>query len=147
MKLTSPEFKNETAIPSKYTCDGENINPPLEISDVPKNAKCLVLRCDDPDASAGVWLHWIVWNIDPRTKNIAESSVPKGGVQGVTSFGSNHYGGPCPPSGEHRYLFKIYAMKEKLDLTTDSTLTEVEKAMEDKILAEADLMCLYNRGE
>jgi len=145
MKISSSAFKQNEKIPSKYTCDGENVNPPLSIQEVPAKAKCLVLICDDSDAPMGTWIHWVVWNIDPRLKDIKENSVPRGGVEGVTSFGNKKYGGPCPPSGEHRYFFKIYALKEKLDLSPDATMPEIEKEMEERILDQAKLMGVYER--
>src|SRR3989344_3924638 len=99
MKILSPAFEANQMIPPKYTCDGENINPPLQIADVPANTKSLILISDDPDASMGTWVHWTVWNIPPETKEIGENSAPIGAVEGMTSFGDKGYGGPCPPSG------------------------------------------------
>lgn len=145
MKLTSPVFADNQTIPAKYTCDGENINPPLEISDVPENAKSLVLIMDDPDAPAGIWMHWIMWNLDPATKIIAENSVPAGAVEGLTSFGQPGYGGPCPPSGVHRYFFKMYALDTMLDLPSATDKAGLEKAMQGHILVKAQLIGLYSR--
>ena len=142
LKITSPAFENNTFIPKKYTCDGDNINPPLRIEALPDEAKSIVLIIDDPDAPIGTWNHWIVWNIPPM-EEIAENSVP--GVEGMNDFQRHSYGGPCPPSGTHRYLFKVYALKEKLNLDTSSQKSHVEKAMEGKIVAKGELIGLYSR--
>lgn len=145
MKITSPAFKNNEFIPPQYTCDGQDVNPPLAISEVPENAQSLVLIMDDPDAPAGTWVHWTVWNIDPKTTEIAENSVPPGAIEGMTDFGRSGYGGPCPPSGSHRYFFKLYALDIKLELSPEAKKEEVEKAMENHILAKAELIGLYQR--
>ena len=146
MKLISPAFENETAIPSKFTCDGEDINPELQISDVPETAKSLVLIMDDPDATGGrTWDHWVVWNIDPKTTLITENSPPAGGTQGTTSFGSQKYGGPCPPRGSrpHRYMFKLYALDIILDLSTSSHKIDIEHSIKGHVVAETNLMGLF----
>lgn len=145
MKITSSAFANNQMIPSKYTCDGGNVNPSLEISDVPKSAKSLALIMDDPDAPAGIWVHWTLWNIDPKTSEIAEHSVPPGAAQGVTSFGKPGYGGPCPPSGTHRYFFKLYALDLRLDLSEAASKAELEGAMREHILEQSELTGLYSR--
>jgi len=146
MKITSPVFKNNAQIPSKYTCDGENINPPLEISEVPEGAKSLVLIVDDPDATRGfTWLHWTLWNIKPDTKEISENSIPQGAIEGKTDFGKSGWGGPCPPSGSHRYFFKLFALNAVLDLSDSASLDEIQKAMEGHILEKAELIGLYSR--
>lgn len=142
IKITSPAFKNNAPIPKKYTCDGDDINPPLKLEGLPDEAKSIVLIVDDPDAPMGTWDHWIVWNIPPMGE-IAENVVP--GIEGMNDFQRQSYGGPCPPSGTHRYFFKVYALKEKLDLDTNSRKSNVEKAMEGKILAKGELIGLYNR--
>lgn len=144
MKITSSAFDHEGDIPSKYTCDGANINPALAISEVPAQAKSLVLISDDPDAPAGTWVHWTVWNIDPGTTEIAENSAP-GGVEGVTNFGKPGYGGPCPPSGTHRYYFKLYALDTTLDLPASTDAKGLEAAMQGHVLAETVLMGRYSR--
>ena len=110
-------FENNTKIQEKYTCKGENINPPVSISGIPSNAKTLALIVDDPDAPAGTWDHWIVFNI-PIINKIDEDSIP--GIEGLNSFRRNNYGGPCPPSGTHRYYFKIYALNTLLKLSGNS---------------------------
>ena len=145
MKLSSPVFENNQSIPAKYTCDGEDINPPLQISEVPEGTKSLVLFVDDPDAPMGTWDHWIVWNINPSVSFIEENSVPEGGVQGMNDFGKQPYGGPCPPSGTHRYFFKFYALDNELELDSSSKKEALERAMEGHILDKAELIGLYKR--
>ena len=145
MEIQSAVFKNNKLIPSKYTCDGENVNPPLLLSDVPENAKSLVLIVDDPDASSGAFVHWIVWNIDPGIKEIKENNCPQNAVEGRTDFGRSGYGGPCPPSGTHRYFFKLFALNTTLDIDTSAGGAEVEREIENSILAKAQLVGLYRR--
>jgi len=145
MKIESSAFRQNEAIPSKYTCDGENVNPPLKFSRVPEDAKSLVLIVDDPDAPSGTWVHWTVWNIAPRTEGIGENDVPQGAVEGLTDFGKPGYGGPCPPSGTHRYFFKVFALDITLDLDSSAKIEELEKAMEGHILAKDELIGLYQR--
>jgi hypothetical protein len=145
MKLTSPVFENNGAIPQKYTCDGENINPPLKISEVPEGAKSLALIVDDPDAPMGTWVHWLVWNIDPSASSIDENSVPAGTTEGMNSSKTNSYIGPCPPSGIHHYHFKLYALDKMIDLNNSSTKENLEKAMEGHILDWVELFGLYQR--
>lgn len=147
MKITSSSFAHNQNIPPKYTCDGENINPPLLFSDIPADAKSLVLISDDPDAPMGTWVHWILWNIDPKTTEIAEKSVPAGAMEGTTSFGETGYGGPCPPSGVHRYFFKLYALDTKLDLPISAKKEDLEKAIQQHILASAEMIGLYTRSK
>ncbi len=107
MKLTSPTFTNNSNLPTKYTCDGQGINPPLVISGVPANAQSLALISDDPDAPIGTFVHWLVWNIDSKITEIKENSIPQGASLGKTSAGTTGYVAPCPPSGTHRYFFKV----------------------------------------
>lgn len=146
MKITSPAFEHNQEVPSKYTCDGENVNPPLQFSDVPSEAKSLVLIVDDPDAPSRVWVHWIVFNIDPKTLEIRENSIPQGAVSGVTDFGKPGWGGPCPPNGTHRYFFKLYALDTQLSLDATADKKSVEHAMENHIITQAELIGLYKRG-
>jgi hypothetical protein len=136
-------FSNNQRIPKRYTCDGENVSPPLTINGVPEGTKSLVLICDDPDAPMGTWDHWVVWDIQV-TQNVKENSVP--GTQGINSWGKKSYGGPCPPSGTHRYFFKIYALDTRLGLKPDSRKSDVEKAMKGHVLAQGELVGLYSRG-
>ena len=146
MNIQSPAFQHNQSIPSKYTCDGENVNPGLTISGMPEGTKSLVLIMDDPDAPRGTWVHWTVWNISPAITEIAENSMPEGTMEGKTSFEKPGYGGPCPPSGTHRYIFKLYALDTLLGLTSDSQKEEVIEAMEGHILEEADpLIGVYSR--
>ena len=150
MKITSPLFEHNEAIPSKYTCDlsrqvGGNVNPPLKIEGVPEGAKSIVLIMDDPDATRGLWVHWVLWNLSPDTKEIPENSVPAGAVEGTTSFGKPGYGGPCPPSGTHRYFFKLYALNGKLELPPSAGKAELEEAMAGQVLDQVELIGLYSR--
>ena len=144
MKITSPAFENNGNIPSKYTCDGKNVSPPLIFSEISENAKSLVLISDDPDAPVGTWDHWIVFNIPPSTKEITKGTEPKG-TAGKNSWGRTGYGGPCPPSGTHRYFFKLYALDTTLDLPAGSTKKQIEEAMQNNILVKAELIGLYKR--
>jgi len=145
MKITSPAFENEASIPAKYTCQGENVNPELNIGEIPDGTRSLILIVDDPDAPMGTWVHWLVWNIDVISK-IAENSVPKGGIQGLNDFKKNEYGGPCPPEGEeHRYFFKIYALDTELNLDESTKKKDVEEAMEGHILDKAELVGMFKK--
>src|SRR3989338_6389030 len=144
MKLISPAFKHNGAIPSEYTCDGEDISPELNIENVPENAKSLALIMDDPDAPAGTWVHWVVWNIPANTKVIPKGTSPKG-VKGKTNFGRLGYGGPCPPSGTHRYFFKLYALDTILNLKEGSSKKDLENAMQGHIIEKTELMGTYKR--
>lgn len=139
--VASPAFENSTRIPEKYTCDGDDVNPPLNIGGLPKGTKSLVLIVDDPDAPMGTWDHWVVWNIPP-TEKIEENSVP--GTEGLNDFRRHSYGGPCPPSGTHRYFFKVYALDIMLDLDPGSRKGDVERAMEGHILAIGEIIGLYS---
>jgi Raf kinase inhibitor-like YbhB/YbcL family protein len=143
--VTSPSFDHNGRIPSRFTCDDADVNPALRIGDVPGDAKSLVLIMDDPDAPGGTWDHWIVWNIDPSA-TFEENNVPGGAVQGKNSWGKNDYGGPCPPSGTHRYFFKVYALDTLLDLSSRSDKKAVEKAMKGHVLAQGELIGLYSRN-
>lgn len=145
MKITSPAFTHNTQIPAKYTCDGENINPPLEFSGIPQNTKSLVLIVDDPDAPAGIWDHWVIYNILPTVTIVFENSIPQGCIQGLNSSGKASYEGPCPPGGKHRYFFKLYALNVVLELKGDIYKKDVEQAMRSNILEEAQLIGLYSR--
>jgi Raf kinase inhibitor-like YbhB/YbcL family protein len=149
MHLTSSAFRDHDRIPRRYTCDGDDINPPLHLFGVPKNARSLTLIVDDPDVPPSVredcnWDHWIVWNIPPETERIEEGRLPRG-VVGRNSWGRNAYGGPAPPDREHRYFFKLYALDKTLDLPTTSGKKEVERAMQGHILKQAQLVGRYER--
>lgn len=147
MKITSPAFENNQMIPVQYTCDAADVNPALEISDVPKGTKSLALIADDPDAPMGTWVHWVAWNIPPDTKEIKENETLSGATEGMTDFKKPGYGGPCPPKGHgvHRYFFKLYALDTKLDLPAEADKQAIEKAMEGHVLAEAQIIGLYRR--
>jgi len=145
MNITSSAFLSGEMIPGKYTCQGENVNPSLELEGIPENAKSLVLIVDDPDAPAGTWTHWTLWNIPISISEISENSVPVGSVEGVTSFGKAGYGGPCPPSGVHRYFFKLYALDDVLDLAQETSVDELAKAMDGHVLDRAELIGLYEK--
>lgn len=146
MTLESSAFFNNQQIPSRYTCDGEDISPPLTIAEPPPGTESLVLVVDDPDAPGDTWTHWIAWDIDPMVSEVQEDSTPEGATVGTTSFGNTEYGGPCPPSGTHRYFFKLYALDTILGLSSDSKKDEVISAIEGHILAEAEpLIGLYSR--
>lgn len=142
LKISSQTFENNGVIPVKYTCDGDDVNPPLNIEGVPEKVESLVLIVDDPDAPMGTWIHWVVWNVPP-TARIEEKSVP--GVEGINSFKRHSYGGPCPPFGTHRYFFKVYALDTKLDLSTNSSKKDVERAIEGHVLAKGEIIGLYSR--
>jgi len=146
MKIESSAFENREEIPQRYGYKKDNINPAILIKDVPAEAKSLVLIMDDPDAMGAVgkiWIHWIIWNIDPSTDEIPENSIPSNSIQGKTDFGEIGYGGPAPPDKEHGYIFKLYALDNKLDLKEGSTKSEVETAMKDHIITESKLEGRY----
>ena len=142
MKIKSI-FSDGEKIPVKYTADEEDINPSLEISGIPEGAKTLALIVDDPDAPMGTWVHWLVWNIPASKSKIEENSIP--GTQGTNDFRKQGYGGPSPPSGTHRYFFKLYALDTELNLPEGSKKAELEKAMQGHILATAQLIGKYSR--
>ncbi|MBU6431499.1 MAG: YbhB/YbcL family Raf kinase inhibitor-like protein [Patescibacteria group bacterium] len=147
MKLASPAFENNKYIPSKYTCDGANVSPPLSISDAPKKTKSFVLIVNDPDAvKEGGWLHWTVLNIPPNTEGIGEGSAPDGSAQGRTDFKNIGYGGPCPSNGAHHYEFMLYALDAILNLDAAAGKKDIEKAMDGHILAQDLLVGLYKRN-
>lgn len=145
LSISSSAFAANDFFPKKYTCDGEDVNPPLEITGVPTNARSLALIVDDPDAPGGTWTHWTAWNISPETHEIPERSIPSGAVEGMTSFGKPGYGGPCPPSGAHRYFFKLFALDTMLDLPAGATRRELEQAMRGYAIEQAELMGKYQR--
>ncbi len=147
MKLTSSAFQHQQKIPRKYTCDGENINPPLVFVDVPQATRSLVLIVDDPDAPRGTWVHWVVYNIHPAVREVKEQSVPRDGIEGMTSSGKPGYAGPCPPSGTHRYVFKLYALDAMLVFDRPQRVDKkmVEERMKDHILEQAELVGVYSR--
>ena len=146
LKVTSSAFANGGKIPKKYTCDDAELSPPLRIENLPKGAKTVALIVDDPDAPGRTWTHWLVWNIDPKTADIRENSIPQNGVQGTNDFGKVKYGGPCPPSGTHHYYFRVYALDGPVSLAASATKEALEKAMTGHIVAKGSLMGTYSRG-
>lgn len=142
MNLKSPAFENNKFIPSKYTCEGDDINPPITIENIPQGTKSLALIMDDPDAPMGTWVHWVVFDI-PVLDSIEEDSIP--GKQGITNSGKRDYHGPCPPSGVHRYFFKIYALDAALNLKEGISKQVLEKAMQGHILDKAEIIGLYQK--
>jgi Raf kinase inhibitor-like protein, YbhB/YbcL family len=144
ISVTTPAFQAGGDVAAKFTCNGANVNPELRINGVPSEAKSLVLIVDDPDAPRGLFTHWIVWNIDPKATDIGENSAPAGGIQGTNDFGKRNYGGPCPPSGTHRYFFKVYALDTKLDLKPSARRAELDAAMRGHTLAQGELMARYS---
>lgn len=146
MKIESSAFGNNSGIPVKFTCDGQGINPELKFSSVPKEAKSLALIVDDPDAPvSGGFVHWVVFNINPATKEIAENSSPAGAIEGTNGADHTGFVGPCPPTGTHRYFFKLYALDSALDLDSTAKRENVEQAMESHIIEQAELIGLYKR--
>lgn len=142
LRVRSVAFSHGGHIPPKYTCEGENVNPPLEVSDLPENTKSLAVIVEDPDAPRGVYDHWVVWNIPPD-EAISENSRP--GITGRNSFGNMGYGGPCPPSGSHRYFFKVFALDSSLDIPTGSDKKVLQEAMKNHVLASGELMAQYQK--
>ena len=150
MKLESTAFTANDLIPSKYTCDKQDISPPLIWDEVPENTQSFALICDDPDAPMGTFVHWVLYNIPPESRQLIEA-IPKqqelsiGGIQGKNDFGKIGYGGPCPPRGTHRYFFKLYAIDRKLQLKPGATKDELLKAMAGHQLATAEIIGQYQR--
>ncbi|MBA7701763.1 hypothetical protein ES703_110509 [subsurface metagenome] len=150
IKITSPAFEEGGLIPPKYTCDGADISPPLQWDAVPQDTNSIALISDDPDAPMGTWVHWVIFGLPADTKELPENippdaTLPNGAKQGITDFGKIGYGGPCPPSGTHRYFFKIYALDTKIDLAAGANKRELLKAMEGHILGQGQLIGKYKR--
>ena len=150
MQITSPAFNAGGMIPFQHTCDGPDVSPPLFWMDPPAGTQSFALIADDPDAPAGTWVHWVVWNIPASASGLEENlakiaSLPNGVQQGMTDFRRIGYGGPCPPSGIHRYFFKLYALDIMLDLPSSTTKRDLERAMEGHILAQTELTGRYHR--
>jgi Raf kinase inhibitor-like YbhB/YbcL family protein len=141
--VKSKAFEDGKIIPKKYSCRQNDINPPLSISGVPKEAKSLALIMDDPDAVHGTFVHWVMWNISPVTAEIGEDTAP--GKEGLNGMGEIGYTGPCPPSGTHRYFFKVYALDKELNLNEKTRKQDLEAAMQGHILAKAELVGLFSR--
>ena len=150
IKLTSPAFKEGGMIPSKYTCDGEDISPPLKWDNVPPGTVSIAIISDDPDAPMGTWVHWVLFNLQAKTRELKENfpndeTLEDGSRQGVTDFGATGYGGPCPPGGVHRYFFKIYALDVKIDLVSIVDKEALLSEMEEHIIGQGQLMGKYKR--
>lgn len=147
MELTSPDFTTGGPIPARFTCDGVNHSPGLRINGVPKAARSLVLIVDDPDTPRGTFNHWLVWNLSPDLKEINANSVPSGAVQGLNDFKKNGYSGPCPPSGEHRYYFRLYAVDIAVNLPATAKRADLDRVLRGHILKDATLMGRYARPD
>ncbi len=150
MQITSPSFTQGGAIPVRHTCDGQDVSPPLSWSGAPAGTKSFALIADDPDAPAGTWVHWVVWNLPAGAASLPENvarkdTLPGGARQGTTDFRRIGYGGPCPPSGTHRYYFRIYALDALLELPASTNRKDLEKAMQGRVLAQAEWMGTYSR--
>ena len=150
MQITSSAFTEGGMIPAKYTCDGQDISPPLEWENAPTVTKSFAIISDDPDAPVGIWVHWVIYNIPPTIKELPENLPPhkiieNGAQQGTNDFRKIGYGGPCPPRGAHRYYFKLYALDKVLDSEPGLTKTQLLKAMEEHVLAQGQLMGRYQR--
>ena len=145
MKISSSAFREGGTIPEKFSKNDQNVNPELRIDGVPEGAKSLALIVDDPDAPVGLFTHWLVWNIDPKTSEITEKSVPKGALQGTNDFPGGGYDGPQPPFGTHRYYFKIFALDRMLDLKSGAKRREVDAAMRGHVIAQGELMGRYSK--
>ncbi len=145
MTIISPSFQEKDFIPKKFTCQGENVNPELRFGAVPEQAKSLALVMDDPDAPMGTFTHWLLWNINPKVYSISEHSVPDGAVEGKNGTSKIGHIGPCPPSGTHRYFFKLYALDAMLELSPDASKTARESAIQKHLIASAELVGLYKK--
>jgi Raf kinase inhibitor-like YbhB/YbcL family protein len=147
LKITSPAFAPGEAIPAKFTCDGDDISPPLQWDKPPRGTQSLVLIMDDPDAPVGTWVHWVVFNLPPDTPGLPENAteLPKGSGIGQNSWSRLGYGGPCPPKDTHRYFFKLYAVDERFDLPNGASKDQLLGLMEGRILAQGELMGTYTR--
>jgi hypothetical protein len=146
MRLSSPDFAQGASIPARFTCEGQNGSPTLAIAGVPAGAQSLVLIVDDPDAPSGTFTHWLIWNIPPGTKSLVGGALPGGAVQGTNDFGSLGYSGPCPPSGTHRYFFRLSALDASLHLAAGASREDVEGAMRGHVLGSAELMGRYAKA-
>lgn len=144
-KLVSPDFAPKDAIPEQFTCDGSDISPPLSWEGAPEGTQSFALVVDDPDAGNTIWVHWVVFNIPGHTQHIEADRLPKGATAGMNDFGKTEWGGPCPPEGEHRYYFRLYALDTELDLSEGASRSDVDSAMDGHIIAAAELMGKYER--
>lgn len=145
MKIRSNAFENNGFIPPKYTCDGSNINPPLEFTNIPEETESLALIVDDPDAPNKTWVHWVLWNIHSTTEKINEGETPPEARTGINDFGEKKYGGPCPPSGIHRYFFKLYALSNKIELDKESTKQDLVEEIDKYKIDSSVIMGKYSK--
>jgi Raf kinase inhibitor-like YbhB/YbcL family protein len=150
LKITSSAFQDGGMIPSKYTCDGPDLSPPIAWGGVPEGTKSIALICDDPDAPGGTWVHWVLYDLPADTRSLPEHVPPdkvlsNGAKQGTTDFGKIGYGGPCPPSGTHRYFFKVFALNTMLNLNSGATKAQLVETMKGHVLAQGQLMGKYSR--
>ena len=150
MEIRSPAFARNSPIPAVHTCDGEDVSPPLTFAGVPQGTRSLALLADDPDAPAGTWVHWVAWNIPAGAASLPgnvlkKDRLPDGTRQGINDFGRAGYGGPCPPSGTHRYFFRLYALDTTLDLPATTTRSDLDRAMKGHLLAQAETLGTYKR--
>jgi Raf kinase inhibitor-like YbhB/YbcL family protein len=147
MKLASTEFKDQGRIPQRFTCEGQDLSPPLEWNELPDGSVELALTCVDPDAPRGTFVHWVLWGLDPSKGGLAAGEVATGSCQGSNDFGRQGYGGPCPPPGHgtHHYQFTLYALREPIALAGGATIAELHQAMQGNVIAEAVLVGTYER--
>jgi Raf kinase inhibitor-like YbhB/YbcL family protein len=146
ISLTSPEFGEGATIPRRFTCDGGDVSPPLEFANVPAEATELTLLVEDPDAPRGTFVHWVLWGIEPGTSSLGAGEVPRSAAQGKNDFGGQGYAGPCPPPGDpHRYIFTVFAVAERLDLSAGASANDLRRALAGTVLASGSLMGRYGR--
>lgn len=146
MQISCPVLKENNFLPAKYSCDGEGVNPPLEIADIPKEAKSLALIMDDPDAPGGTFTHWLVWNIHPVIEEVEANSIPLDAVEGYNSAQKEGYTPPCPPSGTHRYRFKLYALDQYLSVDKHVSQPDLRAEIEKHLIDEAKLVTKYSHS-
>ncbi len=147
LMLRSSAFESGQTIPTKYTCDGQNVSPPLQWTGAPDDTQSFALICDDPDAPRGTFTHWVLYNLPPDANGLTEGDDSGGGMLGRTSFGKAAYGGPCPPRGPaHRYYFRLYALSEEVDMSEGATRDQVFNRIQPLILDQAELMGTYSRA-
>ena len=145
MQISSPSFSNSDPIPSKFTCDGENINPKLEFNNIPEDTVSLALIMYDPDSPIGDWVHWTLWNIPSHSPGIEQDSTPFEATAGMTTFDEIGYGGPCPGTGEHRYIFELYALSDKVGLDSTASREDLMAKITDITIEKAELIGTYKR--
>lgn len=146
LKITSPSFQNNEDIPVKFSCQGDDINPEIQIHDVPEGTESLLLLVTDPDAPSKTWLHWCMYGIHPDTNHIPENCPENYAQQTLNDFGNPGYGGPCPPKSKHQYMFRLYALKNQIGLPKDSNLTDILIAIEDEIISSAELVGYFQKS-